>query len=230
VARSLRPLLALVAAALALALLGACGDDDDDGASETTTTAAGAAGECAEVETPAPKDVRFDKPEQALSPGEKATAVVETSCGTFEIKLDTKNAPKTANSFAFLAEEGFYDGTAFHRIVPGFVIQGGDPTGSGSGGPGYSVDEAPPADTSYLKGSVAMAKTAVEPPGRSGSQFYVVTAADAGLPPDYALLGQVVEGIDVVEAIGDLGDPASGQEGAPTQPVTIESVTIEKGQ
>ena len=101
----------------------------------------------------------------------------------------------------------------FHRIAPGFVIQGGDPKGSdpqvaGTGGPGYSVTEAPAQNTVYAKGLVAMAKTAVEPPGASGSQFFVVTApADAGLPPDYAVLGEVTEGIDVVEAIGELGDP-----------------------
>jgi peptidyl-prolyl cis-trans isomerase B (cyclophilin B) len=143
------------------------------------------------------------------------------------IELDTKGSPKTANSFAFLAEQGFYDGTVFHRIAPGFVIQGGDPKGDGTGGPGYSVTEAPPQDTTYAKGLVAMAKTAVEPPGTSGSQFFVVTApADAGLPPDYAVLGEVTEGTDVVEAIGELGDPATEQ---PLQPVTIDSVTIEAG-
>ena len=115
-----------------------------------------------------------------MKKGEKLTAVVETSCGTFDIALDTKRAPKTANSFAFLAEEGFYDDLTFHRIVPGFVIQGGDPLGTGTGGPGYSVDEKPPANLAYTKGIVAMAKSSAEPPGSSGSQFYVVTGADAG--------------------------------------------------
>ena len=144
----------------------------------------------------------------------------------FVIDLDTTESPKTANSFAFLAEEGFYDGTVFHRIAPGFVIQGGDPTGTGSGGPGYTVTEPPPEDTTYETGLVAMAKTAVEPPGASGSQFFVVTApADAGLPPDYAVLGKVGEGMDVVDAIGELGDPQE----QPTQVVTIDSVTIDSG-
>ena len=118
-------------------------------------------------------------------------------------------APKTANSFAFLAEEGFYDDLDFHRIVPEFVIQGGDPLGTGTGGPGYSVDEKPPANLAYTKGTVAMAKSSAEPPGRSGSQFFVVTGADAGLPPEYALVGKVSEGIDVVERIGNLGDPGT---------------------
>jgi cyclophilin family peptidyl-prolyl cis-trans isomerase len=213
----------LVVAALAAAILVvALGGDDDEDPGVSTASAEG----CEQVEVPAPKDASFEKPERVLEPGEPATATVETSCGTFTIRLDTKGSPKTANSFAFLAEEGFYDDTIFHRIVPGFVIQGGDPEGTGTGGPGYFVDEPPPDDTAYLKGDVAMAKTQVEPPGRSGSQFYVVTAADAGLEADYAVLGHVDEGIDVVEQIGELGDPATEQ---PTQTVTLESVTIERG-
>jgi cyclophilin family peptidyl-prolyl cis-trans isomerase len=134
-------------------------------------------------------------------------------------------APKTVNSFVYLSDEGFYDGLGFHRIAPGFVIQGGDPLGTGIGGPGYSVTEKPPANLSYTKGTVAMAKSSADPPGRSGSQFYVVTAADAGLPPEYALVGKVDEGYDVVERIDKLGTPAE----KPKQPVLIEKITIEKG-
>jgi peptidyl-prolyl cis-trans isomerase B (cyclophilin B) len=213
----------LVALAAVLALAGCGGDDEDDAA-----TTAASEDECAQVDAPPPKDTRFDRPEQVLGRGEPATALVDTSCGEFEIALDTKASPRTANSFAFLAEEGFYDDTLFHRIAPGFVIQGGDPNGDGTGGPGYSVSEQPPDDAAYLHGTVAMAKTAVEPPGESGSQFFVVTApADAGLPPQYALLGEVDKGVDVVERIGELGDPATEQ---PTQTVVIESVTIERGR
>ena len=209
----------LLAAAL---LLAACGDDE----STTEATSTTAAGECQDVEAPPAKNDKFKKPEQVLERGEPATASVETSCGTFVITLDTENSPETANSFAFLAEQGFYDGTVFHRIAPGFVIQGGDPTGTGSGGPGYTVTEPPPEDTTYANGLVAMAKTAVEPPGASGSQFFVVTApADAGLPPDYAVLGEVTEGDEVVKAIGKLGDPTE----QPTQVVTIDGVTIDAG-
>ena len=132
--------------------------------------------------------------------------MVETSCGTFDIALASKEAPKTVNSFVFLSEEGFYDGLDFHRIVPEFVIQGGDPLGNGSGGPGYSVVEKPPANLKYTKGVVAMAKSGNAPAGSSGSQFFVVTGAEAGLPPEYALVGNVSEGMEVVEQIGELGN------------------------
>jgi peptidyl-prolyl cis-trans isomerase B (cyclophilin B) len=180
---------------------------------------------CEEVEAPQPKTVSFKAPGRVLAKGEKATAVVKTSCGSFEIALDTERAPKTANSFAFLAEEGFYDELTFHRIVPEFVIQGGDPEGTGSGGPGYSIVEKPPANLAYTKGVVAMAKTGAEPPGTSGSQFFVVTGADAGLPPEYALAGKVSGGMAVVERIGELGTPAE----TPKQTVLIDEVTIETG-
>jgi peptidyl-prolyl cis-trans isomerase B (cyclophilin B) len=216
---------AAILAALAALAVGACGGGDSSSTTSTAATGASAAG-CQQVDTPAPKDVHFSKPEQVLKPGQSATATVETSCGSFEIKLETESSPKTANSFAFLADKGVYDGTTFHRVVPGFVIQGGDPKGNGQGGPGYSVTEAPPQNTSYKNGLVAMAKTAVEPAGTSGSQFFVVTApADAGLPPDYAVLGQVTSGMDTVDAIAALGDP-SDPSGKPTQTVTIDKVTI----
>ena len=212
---------ALIAVGVVAAILiGRSGDGED-----SATTAS--ADECREVEAPKPKTVSFEAPKQVISKGEQATAVVETSCGTFEIALDTERAPKTANSFAFLAEEGFYDDLTFHRVAPGFVIQGGDPEGTGTGGPGYSVDEKPPANLAYTKGVVAMAKSPAEPPGRSGSQFYVVTAPDAGLPPEYALVGKVSEGYDVVERIEALGP--SGSDGPPTQTVLLEGMTIEKG-
>jgi len=209
----------LAAAVVAVILISrAGGEDGDSGAS------AGAAG-CKEVEEPKPKNVSYGKPRQVVKAGEAVTATVETSCGSFRIALDTQRAPKTVNSFVFLAEDGFYDGLAFHRVAPGFVIQGGDPQGTGSGGPGYSVDEEPPANLAYTKGVVAMAKSPAEPPGRSGSQFFVVLSADAGLPPEYALVGRVDQGMDVVERIGELGTPAQ----KPTQTVLIEKIEIEKG-
>jgi peptidyl-prolyl cis-trans isomerase B (cyclophilin B) len=195
------------------------------GAGGGDSSAAASASGCKQVEAPTPKQVSFKAPKQTVRRGEKLTAVVETSCGRFEIALDSKRAPKTVNSFAFLSEEGFYDGLSFHRVLPEFVIQGGDPLGNGAGGPGYSVDEKPPANLAYTKGVVAMAKSSAEPPGRSASQFFVVLAADAGLPPEYALVGRVDKGYDVVERIGKLGT----SEEKPKQPVLIEKISIEKG-
>ena len=215
---------AVVAVGIVAAVLISRGGSDDGDSSSSSSTQASADG-CEEVEAPEPKTVSFKAPKQVLKPGETATAVVKTSCGTFEIALDTKRAPRTANSFAFLAEEGFYDDLTFHRVAPGFVIQGGDPEGTGTGGPGYSVDEKPPANLAYTKGVVAMAKSSAEPPGRSASQFYVVTAPDAGLPPEYALVGKVTKGYDAVERIDTLGTP----EEKPKQTVLIEEMTIDQG-
>jgi cyclophilin family peptidyl-prolyl cis-trans isomerase len=125
-----------------------------------------------------------------------------------------------------LAEEGFYDELTFHRIVPEFVIQGGDPEGTGSGGAGYQVVEAPPANLKYTLGTVAMAKTETDPSGTAGSQFYIVSGPQGEtLPAEYALAGHVTKGLDVVEAIGELGGP----EEKPTQPVVIEKMSIERG-
>lgn len=215
----------LVAVALA-GILTACGGSSGSTSSSSTTTTTSTTEEasCKQVKAPPPKSVSFKAPKQVLKPGEEATAVVKTSCGTFEIALDTKRAPKTANSFAFLSEEGFYDNLIFHRVVPGFVIQGGDPEGTGAGGPGYTVDEKPPPNLAYTKGIVAMAKSSADPPGRSGSQFFVVTAPDAGLPPEYALVGKVSKGWAAVARIEELGTP----EETPSQTVLIEKVTIER--
>jgi cyclophilin family peptidyl-prolyl cis-trans isomerase len=208
------------------ALLVACGEGDETSSTEADSTSGGSP--CESVETPAPKK-DADLPAPKADEPTAAGVTFETSCGSFTVTFDDR-APKTAASMQYLAEKGFYDDTVFHRVVPGFVIQGGDPLGSdpvkaGTGGPGYHVDEKPPADLSYTKGIVAMAKSQVEPPGRSGSQFYVVTGADAGLPPDYALAGKVTEGMDTVEAIDALGTP--GADGPPTQTVVIESATPE---
>ena len=207
---------AVAAIVVGAILIGRSSGDDGDATS-------GAEG-CKQVPEPKPKQASFAKPKQTVKKGEEVSARIETSCGDFTIALDSQRAPKTVNSFVFLSEEGFYDGLSFHRIVPGFVIQGGDPLGNGTGGPGYSVDEKPPANLAYTKGIVAMAKSSAEPPGRSGSQFYVVIGADAGLPPEYALVGKVSEGMDVVERIGKLGTPTQ----KPKQTVLIEKVTIER--
>jgi cyclophilin family peptidyl-prolyl cis-trans isomerase len=181
---------------------------------------------CTEVEQPEPRKESLPKPKMTTKKGEKVTAVVETNCGTFDIALATKEAPTIANSFAYLAEKGFYNELTFHRIVPEFVIQGGDPTGTGEGGPGYEVVEAPPKNLKYTLGTVAMAKTSTAPSGASGSQFYVVSGPQGEtLPPEYALVGKVTKGLSVVKTIGKLGNA----EEKPTQPVVIEKMSIERG-
>lgn len=211
---------ALIAGGVVAAILIGRGGGDDD-----STPAASVSG-CEQVEEPKAKNVSFPAaPKQIVKKGEAVTALVATSCGDFEIALDSQRAPKTVNSFVVLSQRGFYDGLGFHRVAPGFVIQGGDPQGTGTGGPGYSVDEKPPANLAYTKGVVAMAKSSAEPPGRSGSQFFVVLTADAGLPPEYALVGRVAKGLDTVERIGELGTPAE----KPKQTVLIEKITIDKG-
>ena len=231
----MRRLLLLALTALALVAAG-CGDDAEDSrdsaggegtAAQTTTEAAPAdGGACRQVDEPAAKpDGGEDEPKDKLDESKTYRLVVATNCGEFTIELDPEQSPNASASLVSLANAKFFDGMMFHRIAPGFVIQGGDPTGTGSGGPGYSTVDKPPADAQYTKGVVAMAKAEAEPPGTAGSQFYVVTGADAGLPPDYAIVGEVVEGEGVVDKIGQLGDPATEQ---PTQTVVIESVRVEE--
>ena len=160
-----------------------------------------------------------------LEDGKTHSVVVDTNQGSFTFELATDISPCTTAAFAGLVQKGFFDGLTFHRIVPGFVIQGGDPAGDGTGGPGYSTVDAPPQDTSYDKGLVAMAKAGNEPAGTSGSQFFVVSADGVQLPPDYAVLGRVTDGIGVVEKIGELGNP-SDPSGAPTEKVEIDKVEL----
>ncbi len=226
-----RPLLRIASllAVLTCALVAACGGSDEEKAASPSpelVSPVQAAG-CEQVDPPAAKvSAKLPKPKERLPRGETYVATVATSCGDFEITLDSRRAPRTGGSFKYLADKGFYDGLTFHRIVSGFVIQGGDPAGDGSGGPGYSVVEAPPGGLTYTKGVVAMAKTETERPGTSGSQLFVVTAEDAQLPPDYALLGKVTEGQEVVDRIGVLPTTAEEQ---PAEPVVIRSVKVAAG-
>src|SRR3954451_18891739 len=229
--------LAVIPACLALALAG-CGSSSDDeksgqsGAStpEATETAAAAnqflPQGCEDDSKPAPKDVgKLKQPTGKLSEAKTYVATVSTTCGDFQITLDAKRAPVTGGSFKYLADHKFFDDLNFHRIVAGFVIQGGDPHGDGSGGPGWTVVEAPPKDLTYDAGVVAMAKTDTDPPGASGSQFFVVTGSGAAsLQPIYALLGEVTQGLDVAQKIGGIqSDPTTGQ---PAWPVVIKSVRV----
>jgi cyclophilin family peptidyl-prolyl cis-trans isomerase len=174
-------------------------------------------------------------PKKIIQPGKSYTATMETSCGTIEIALDAKLAPNTVNSIVFLAEHHFYDGLTFHRIAKGFVIQGGDPIGDGSGGPGYTTLDTPPADATYPVGTIAMAKTQTEPAGTSGSQFFIVTNKSAnsalapqGQGPQYAIVGHVTKGLNVVQKIAALPIAVGGSttDGAPAQKVYIVKVTI----
>lgn len=182
------------------------------------------ASSCEEVAAPQPRNVEDrEKPKVDLDRNKTYTATVDTNCGPFVIELDVKRAPKTSASFAALARDGFYDGLGFHRIAPGFVVQGGDPAGDGTGGPGYKTREAPPDDVAYTEGVVAMAKGGTEPAGTAGSQFFVVTGPDANLPADYAVLGKVVEGIDNVKKMEGL---ASTEDGPPSEPIMMSKVRI----
>ena len=231
-------LLALLLACLLLGVAGCGGDGEQQASSgatgQPTETAAPTPedtggeqeGGCKPAGKAKPKDRKLAKPKQKLDPAKTYVATVSTNCGEFEITLDAKRAPKTGGSFKYLADKGFYDGLGFHRIVPGFVIQGGDPKGDGSGGPGYSIVEPPPEDLTYDKGVVAMAKTAIEDPGTSGSQFFVVTGEDAQLPPEYALVGKVTSGQQVVDLIGV--SPV-GPDEQPVKPIVMKSVEVEEG-
>ncbi|TAN29680.1 MAG: peptidylprolyl isomerase [Actinomycetota bacterium] len=150
------------------------------------------------------------------------TAVVKTDVGTFDIALDAKAAPKTVNNFVFLARYHFYDGVIFHRVMPGFVVQGGDPTGTGTGGPGYTFADELPKAGSYKLGSVAMANTGS--PGTNGSQFFIIVGTQGEqLPPSYSLFGQVTSGMDIVQKIAADGSTS----GTPKVVHKMISVTIE---
>lgn len=157
-----------------------------------------------------------------IDPAHRYVAEMVTSKGTIRFALDPIGAPMTVNSFVFLARYHYFDGIAFHRIIPGFVIQGGDPTGKGTGGPGYRFDDELPKPGRYELGSLAMANAG---PNTNGSQFFVISGSEgAALPPLYSLFGKAVSGFDVIAALDASGSPS----GNPKDRVTIESVTIEE--
>jgi cyclophilin family peptidyl-prolyl cis-trans isomerase len=208
-------------------LLAGCGGGNDDSATTAASKPASPPITCRKVAAPAPKgEQHLSKPTATLPAGKRYDVDLQTNCGTITIRLATGRAPKTAASFADLVKRGFYDGLIFHRVVHDFVIQGGDPLGTGLGGPGYQVVETPPGDLAYTTGVVAMAKTEADPSGASGSQFFIVTAPDAGLPPDYAVVGGVVRGMDVAQHIGKLPVDADDR---PTSPVVIEKAKLRTG-
>ena len=211
-----------VLALCATLLLAGCGGNDD--AAPTAAKPKPAQAACRKVAAPPPKgEQHLSKPTGTLAAGKRYDVDLQTNCGTITIRLATGRAPKTAASFADLVKRRFYDGLVFHRIVRDFVIQGGDPLGTGLGGPGFRVVETPPSDLAYTTGVVAMAKTEADPRGASGSQFFIVTGDDAKLPPDYALVGGVVRGMDVAQLIGRAAVDA---EDRPSSPVVIEKATL----
>jgi cyclophilin family peptidyl-prolyl cis-trans isomerase len=157
-------------------------------------------------------------PAMSIDPSKKYTAVIETSAGSMTAEFFPGDAPKTVNNWIFLAKDGFYDGVIFHRCIKGFMIQGGDPTGTGRGGPGYRFDDEK-VTKPYSRGTLAMANAG---PNTNGSQFFIMHA-DYGLPPSYTIFGKLTEGIEVVDKIATA---PTGAQDRPNDPVTINSITI----
>ncbi len=222
-----------IALALLLLLASACGDDDSgDGGGDTIATAdylafRDQAVACNGEVPDAAREMSFTQPDE-LDLDETITAILTTSCGDITIELRPDVAPATVNSFVFLAEHGYFDGTVSHRVYPGFVVQMGDPTATGGGGPGYRIrDELPTGDFTYLTGIVAMANSGAN---TSGSQFFIMLA-DVPLPLNYSVFGFVTAGFDVLERIGDIPvgvDPGTGELSYPLETLYLETVTISR--
>ena len=241
--------LALVLIAGVAVLVNPDGDDQDVASTGATTTIPGGAattvvkkpvelppiapGASIKGDTPCPptdgsasRTTSFEKPPPlCVEVAKTYTAEMQTSKGTMTIALDVRNATKTVNNFVVLARYKYFEGIAFHRIVPGFVLQGGDPQQTGTGGPGYKFEDELPKAGSYKLGSLAMANSGAN---TNGSQFFIV-AGDAGtsLPPQYSLFGQVTQGLEVVKAIEEIGIPGT-QDGKPSEVVKILTVTIKE--
>ncbi len=227
------------ALAMALILLGACSvpwSEDDP----TPTPAKGAMSAPGDPElasrcwTP---DQRIEgddvanqytqPPAMAIDPSKTYTADIKTNLGTFTVEFYPGDAPQTVNNFVCLANDGYYNNTPFHRIIAGFMFQGGDPTGTGMGGPGYRFNDEP-IKRDYVKGTLAMANAG---PNTNGSQFFVVLddlTKKGALAKNSTIFGQVTDGMDVVEKIGavQVGQSRSGERSAPLEPVILESVTV----
>lgn len=163
-------------------------------------------------------------PTMEIDAGQRYAAEVQTSEGTINIELFAQEAPKTVNNFVFLARQGYYNGVIFHRTIKGFMIQTGDPTGTGRGGPGYQFADEP-VGRKYTSGIVAMANAG---PDTNGSQFFVVHGQDVGLPSSYTIFGQVTSGMDVADRIATAPTKPGGEGSTPVNPVRIESVTIKE--
>ena len=160
-------------------------------------------------------------PAMVIDPGASYTAVLETSAGPITVELLSSDAPNTVNNFVFLAREGFYENVIFHRTIPGFMIQSGDPTGTGAGGPGYRFADEP-VNRPYSRGVMAMANAG---PNTNGSQFFLMHA-DYQLPPNYTIFGQAVAGLETIDIIATAPTHPEGEGSLPVNPVTIQSVEI----
>jgi len=218
-------ILTVIAIGVALFLLFRTIGSDPNPVEEASGQPVACDGERPEPVTP----MSFTQPEDiGLSPTAAVRATLVTSCGDVTIEIDQAASPATANSFMFLAEQGFYEGTLFHRVVEGFMVQGGDPTGTGTGGPGYRVqDEFPEEGFSYEEGVVAMANAG---PGTTGSQFFIVSGPDAAqLSATFNVLGRVVSGMEAVQLISevDVVPDARGEVSKPRESVFIEDVSVE---
>lgn len=167
----------------------------------------------------------MEKPSMQIDQAKMYRAALRTSKGDIVIELSAGKTPITVNNFVYLAREGFYDNTVFHRVIKGFMIQGGDPAGDGSGGPGYQFDDEP-FQGEYIRGTVAMANAG---PNTNGSQFFIIHQ-DYQLPKNYVIFGKVITGMDVVDAIAEslVTSNPFGEQSKPIEPVTVEAVSIEE--
>jgi peptidylprolyl isomerase len=164
--------------------------------------------------------------DQSIDESKRYSATLTTNKGAFDVELFADLAPKTVNNFVALAREGYYDGTPFHRIVKGFVVQGGDPTGTGAGGPGYRIGDELPTNLDYERGTLAMANAG---PNTNGSQFFVCLSDLRGrLPKNYSIFGRVTSGMDVVDAVAATPTRrgAGGEQSTPTEQVTLQTVEV----
>lgn len=166
-------------------------------------------------------DKYSERPKMMIDTKKEYTATMKTSAGEMTIRLHAEDAPNTVNNFVFLAKEKFYDGVIFHRTIPGFMIQGGDPTGTGMGGPGYKFADEP-FTGEYKRGVLAMANAG---PDTNGSQFFIMHA-DYPLPKSYVIFGEVTSGLDVVDTIATAPTIPGGEGSKPVDPVKIESIAI----
>ena len=168
---------------------------------------------------------KMNKPEMIVDQNKKYEATLHTSVGDITIGLNTKETPITANNFIYLAKNSFYNNTIFHRVIDGFMIQGGDPRGDGTGDPGYKFDDEK-FSGEYTRGTIAMANSG---PNTNGSQFFIMHK-DYGLQPNYVIFGKVISGIEVVDKIAtaEVKSSFSGEMSKPVEPVLITSVTIEE--